>query len=559
MNKQFKNKDAGMFEQKIHPLEKLINEKRMPILFIGSGISRRYLDFCTWDALLEDIASIMGIDRFQLNGIKKMIESEHPDVNIYPLLASNLSERMVDMIGEKTLTRNDFPNMSKKDWELMETIDPFKVTVCSFLKDGKLTTNADRATELESFRKLSSKIPAVITTNYDNFLEKEIFTDFNTLVYPDDYYFSGSEGYGEILKIHGTVDNPDSIVITAKDYEKLQKDSKVVLSRLTYLLCYHPVIFIGYSLRDDEIYNLIYDLVSSLKKTDIEKIRGNIIKVHVSDRLKKSIWKPEIIDSGNKRIEIINLEVPTPEVLFRYIDRFTPVASPIEIKRYKDMISEIVLSTGPTSKRITMINESGISSMTSKDYAVLFGDAGSINSIMKGITGYDISDVLKDVLMDRKGLLDNSKPAFIEWVSQKRICSGDKYIPLFHYYLKYNIDYRALGDDLIHFTDHMIERIESKIDNMSRKCNCDLAHDDIDDFLSSQVRSFPRCEALMYFQSIGKISKEDCRKRLLNLYESGMCLDEKGNMKTDIRCAISHLDLQEYRNKCCAEPRTLSH
>lgn len=436
--------------------------------------------------------------------------------------------------------------MSDEDWKLMEIHDPFKVTVCSILKNGKLTDDTEKLSEIESFKNLSCKIPAVITTNYDNFLESEIFTKFNTLVYPDDYYFSGSEGYGEILKIHGTIENPDSIVLTAEDYERLRKESKVIMSRLTYLLCYHPVIFLGYSLRDEEIHDLIYGLISSLKQTDIDKIRGHLIRVRISEKLEKSIWNPKIVEYDGKTIEVTDLDIPTPEILFRYLNRFTPVASPVEIMKYKDMIRDIVLSTDPSTKRLILINEDRIESMGPKNYAVIFGDMNSINSMMKGLTGYDISDVLRDVLTDHKGLLDSSEIVFRKWATQTRVCSGDKFIPLFHYYLKYDIDYRTLGKEITEFTDHMAERIESKIEAMSRKCSEVRTADEIDDFLSAQVKSFSRCEALMYFQSAGVISREECRNRLLEMYERGGCVDSRGHMKTDIRCAISHLDMKEY-------------
>ena len=283
MSSQRKRKPFNIFEQKIHPLEKILDEKRMPVLFVGAGISNRYAGTCTWTDLLESIATKIGIDRFQLNGIKKSLESEYPGVNIYPHLASKLSSMMMNQISLKQLTRDDFPDMSDDEWAMMEDCDPFKVLICSMLKTNCLTDDKAKLRELDTFRKLSDKVPAVITTNYDNFLETEVFTDFKTLLYPDNYYFSGSDGYGEILKIHGTIDVPNSIIITAEDYSRLNANSKIILSRLTYLMCYHPIIFIGYSLSDEEIHGLIYDLVSSLKQTDIDRIKNRLILVSVSE------------------------------------------------------------------------------------------------------------------------------------------------------------------------------------------------------------------------------------------------------------------------------------
>lgn len=556
MSSQRRRKPFNIFEQKIHPLEKILDEKRMPILFVGAGISNRYAGTCTWTDLLESIAAKIGIDRFQLNGIKKSLESEYPDANIYPHLASKLSSMMIKQIGSKQLTRDDFPDMSDGEWAMMEDCDPFKVLICSMLKANCLTDNKAKLRELESFRKLSDKVPAVITTNYDNFLETEVFTDFKTLLYPDDYYFSGSDGYGEILKIHGTIDIPDSIVITAEDYSRLNANSKIILSRLTYLMCYHPIIFVGYSLSDEEIHGLIYDLVSSLKQTDIDRIKNRLILVSVSESLPKSVWNPKAIEFNNKRIEVMNLTVPTFEVLFNYLDKITPVATPQEIRKYKSMIRNIVLSTDPTSKKIVLINEDSLDDMT--DNAVMFGNADSINSIMKGITGYEISDAVLDVLSNRKGLLGSSKAVFMHWISQNRICNGDKYVPLFYYCLRYNIDYKTLGDNVVKFTDDMVRKIEVKLNNMAERCGGITNRDDIDSFLDSQVKSFSRPEALMYFQHVGLIDREECRERLEKIYNhsklEGMC-----KIKSDLRCAISFLDMDNYLEKGRAEPRTLSH
>lgn len=545
-----------IFDQKIYPLERILAEKRMPVLFIGAGISNRYADVCTWTNLLESIAAKIGIDRFQLNGIKKSLESEHPGTNIYPHLASKLSSMMLDQIGSKQLVHDDFFDMSDDEWKMMEDCDPFKVLICSMLKTNHLTDDESKLRELESFRKLSDKVPAIITTNYDDFLETEVFTDFKTLVYPDDYYFSGSDGYGEILKIHGTIDVPDSIVITAEDYSKLNNNSKIILSRLTYLMCYHPIIFIGYSLSDEEIHGLIYDLVSSLKQTDIDRIKNRLILVSVTESLSKSVWNPKAIEFDGKRIEVMNLEVPTLEVLFNYLDKITPVATPQEIRKYKTMIRNIVLSTDPTSRKIVLINEDSLDEMG--DNAVMFGNADSINSMMKGITGYEILDVVLDVLNNHKGLLDSSKTAFMHWINQNRVCSGDKYVPLFYYYLKFNIDYKSLGENIVEFTDDMICKMYTKLDKMAMKCGDVGDCDDVDLFLDSQVKSFSRPEALMYFQHAGLIDREECRRRLVRIYDQyrseGML-----KMKSDLRCAISFLDVEAYLEKNRAEPRTLSH
>lgn len=40
-------------EQKIEPLDRILRGKRAPVLFVGSGVSSRYIDSLTWDELLK--------------------------------------------------------------------------------------------------------------------------------------------------------------------------------------------------------------------------------------------------------------------------------------------------------------------------------------------------------------------------------------------------------------------------------------------------------------------------------------------------------------------------
>ncbi len=164
---------------------------------------------------------------------------------------------MIDQISSGRLSRSDFPELSDGEWVQMETLDPFKVLVCNLVSRIGITDKPELVAELDMFRKLSRKIPAVITTNYDGFLEHEVFTEYSVLVFPDDYYFSDSDGYGDILKIHGTVERPDTIVITSEDYDNLKSNSKIIMSRITSMMCNNPIMFIGYSMSDDEINEII--------------------------------------------------------------------------------------------------------------------------------------------------------------------------------------------------------------------------------------------------------------------------------------------------------------
>ena len=543
-----RRKDENPLEQRIVPLDKLLKERRVPVLFIGAGITRRYCNTVGWNELLEYIAAKSGIDRFQLNGMRKKIESDNPEYDVNPALATELRRTMIDIISSGRIGRSDFPELSDDEWKNMETLDPFKVLVCNRVSHIELTDDSKLVTELNMFRKLSRKIPAVITTNYDRFLEQEVFTDYSVLVFPDDYYFSDSDGYGDILKIHGTAERPDTIVITTEDYDGLKSDSKIVMSRITSLMCNNPIIFIGYSMSDSEINGIITDIVTSLRQTDLDRIRNHMVRVDVDSNLTKTVWNPYLVEHDGKRVEIMNMTVPSLDVLYNYLDKFSPTATPSEIKKYRSMIREIVLTADPQSRRLVFINEKEIERAGPGELAVMFATETSLKSLMKGIIGYDISDVLMDVLYDRPGMLE-SKTAFLTWASDSRICTGNKYIPVFHYIMKFGISLDDLPENVSVFINTMIAHLDNKVEQMRVQCSTVTSLEDIDRFLSGKPRSFHRCEALMYFYSVGIINRDSYRSKLQSAY-SDIVRDngEHARIPPELRAAITYIDYNTFKN-----------
>ena len=59
-----------------------------------------------------------------------------------------------------------------------------------------------------------------------------------------------------------------------------------------------------------------------------------------------------------------------------------------------------------------------------------------------------------------------SKTAFLTWVSDRRICCGNKYIPIIHYMLKFGIRTDDLPPNVCAFVDMMTDNMDRKISGM---------------------------------------------------------------------------------------------
>ena len=98
-------------------------------------------------------------------------------------------------------------------------------------------------------------ISEVVTTNWDTYFER--FAACRPITVPRDYHFWNLPGR-KVFKIHGSITNPSSLVATKDDYAKCLVDLEkgVVGATLKHLLATKTVVFIGYSLNDEDFLQI---------------------------------------------------------------------------------------------------------------------------------------------------------------------------------------------------------------------------------------------------------------------------------------------------------------
>lgn len=110
--------------------------------------------------------------------------------------------------------------------------------------------------EIALFR--STNPHAIITTNYDDLIEN-IFDGYEPVV-GDRVIKYNLNLVGEVFKIHGSVEEPDSIVINSKDYNQYRIRKKYISAKLLTYLTEHPVFIFGYGFGDPNVTEIIEDV-----------------------------------------------------------------------------------------------------------------------------------------------------------------------------------------------------------------------------------------------------------------------------------------------------------
>lgn len=263
----------------------------LPVLFVGSGFSRRYLGTPDWESLVAYAASLTP---YPVDYYSSQLPADTPKEQRLPRISSLIASRFHQSWWESP----EYSDLRKEyEGQVPDAGDPLKVLVSRHI--SSMAPIEDK-TLLEEREKLSqAKVHAVITTNYDTLLE-QCFGGFQVYVGQQDVLFASPQYVGEIYKIHGSVNNPRSLVFTGDDYDVYRKRNPYLIAKMMTLFVEHPVVFFGYSLRDPHILELLSNLVSCLAQDQLETLNKRLIFVgRVSEDRPKGLTSSTITVPGH--------------------------------------------------------------------------------------------------------------------------------------------------------------------------------------------------------------------------------------------------------------------
>lgn len=400
-------------------LQKLINSKRMPALFIGSGISRRYLEnYPQWDELLNLLRKQIGITEIAYSAKKNKIKISDPSIT-----ESELNQSLADYLRDTFLNKIETNKIDVFSLFTEEEInncingtDYFKMLIAKNISTYKI--KEDMKNELDLFRSISSKISTVFTTNYDLFLQQEVFNSFKVYEEQNKYYFRESTGYGELYKIHGCVTKPNHMIICKNDYKNFNDNLKIVSSKLLNTLLDFPLIFMGYSLEDENIKQILSDFINSFDYEIIQDVKKYIILVEYTKGQDKLIQGEKQFTSINgKSIIVTTIKTDNYSAIYNYINEITPSASAYELRKYSAMVAQIIQKASKGEKTIYATD---IKDVENNAMAIYIGTQDTVKNFTKSTIIYTNNEILKKALFNEKIDFDSFAQ---NWFESKSISS----------------------------------------------------------------------------------------------------------------------------------------
>lgn len=392
--------------------------RNYPILFVGTGISLRYLrNSYTWDGLLDKILyEVLG----ERNTYKDLKYDCRKDGKVdYPALATKVEKIFDDYLKTHKPAKfsevNDFfyKGIEEEKWP-----SRFKIYISLLTK--KLDWREDMDDEFRAIKRARKNIGSVITTNYDSVVES--LFEFSPLVGNDILL---SNPFGSVYKIHGCSSNPEEIIINSDDYERFDTKYELIRAQMISLFVHNPIIFIGYSITDDNIRSIlktVFDYVD-LNSYEGRKIQRNFLLVEYekgSDLVNVTDYD---IDLGGTNIRINKLQTDNFITLFNAIASLSLPISTMDIRRVQSIVKDIYKGTDKDGNSIKVHVEHNIDNQSNNNTVLAIGSINDVRYTHKKTADF-ISDYFRILVEDDK--------SYIEVIEQVHI-GAQEWFPAFQF------------------------------------------------------------------------------------------------------------------------------
>lgn len=329
-----------------------------PFIFAGSGLTRRYYNLPDWEGLLKHFAELISTDRFIYQSyLNRANQSSHPE-GILPKVASLIEADF----NQKWFEADSCVRSGSE--EVLTAVEnggsPFKAEVAEYLRKKSVIVE-NYISEIAKLKNISKKnIAGVITTNYDMFFE-QTFPDYKVFVGQDELVFSSIQEIAEIYKIHGSISQPQSLVLSEEDYAQFNRKGKYLAAKLMTIFMEYPIIFIGYSLSDTNIQNILADIMDCLPATHIPILQKRFVFVEYIPDSSASV-SSHSMSIGGRILQMTKISLSDFGILYDALSA-KKAALPVKIlRRFKEDLYSFAITNQPgTTLRVAALDDARIS------------------------------------------------------------------------------------------------------------------------------------------------------------------------------------------------------
>jgi len=304
----------------------------------------------------------------------------------------------------------------------------------------------------------------------------------------------------------------------------------------------HPIVFIGYSLNDTNIENILKSIVKCLSAENLDKIKERlmfVVRAKEGDTEEVSTYSKSF--EGGKSIDMTRIRLKSYEPLYQALLENQAKYNAPMLRRLKQDIYELVLTNKPTGKIRTL----NLEDERLEDVEVVIGVGIPADFGQKGYAGITAAELYSDVIFN-DGEFDVEK---IVTLSLPTLLPLNSILPINKYLAEYSGEVPDKVQSAIktNFDDLLASSIKKNREGSSYR----------NETISSLRRKFSSEKCLQVLQylkeeNINPLELQNLVSDVLTSNPSALSTSdkEKQNLKSDIKRAIRIYDwLQYYKNK----------
>jgi hypothetical protein len=495
-------------------LDILIKKNEFPVIFIGSGISKRYLiGYPSWEELLEDLWNKTKDTNFfgHLNKIRDkykqdgVIDDGELDFLVNTLVATEVELKVNEKFYDESM---EIKGLTQKE-AYKNSISPSKKLLAN--KFSKYQVRESYKNELVEFKNMLIKAQIILTTNYDTFIEDEYnsLSKYGVKKYIGQQgFFKQTVGYAELYKIHGCATEPSSLIINGEDYGRFDKDSVLISAKIISMLLHSPIIFLGYSLTDRNVRKIIKDFTGSLSEEEKVELEKRLIVVQWEAGMKE-IEEEVVIDKDlGCRLTVIKtnnfLEV------YKKLATINQGVAPSEVRRYQHVIKQLIVERGKAGELKSMlVSPSELDDIErvvgNKNIVVAIGDSTIIFNMP------NIVDYIYEYISEKS---EQNLDTMLRFIASQQ---GNSILPILKYVSEENI-----------IKSNLHEKVKAKLrDRLKKQANltvqigaiyCKAEYNSIEEITFESLTKYKEYSLIAYnfdkigFQKIKKYILEEIKK-----------------------------------------------
>ena len=488
------------------------NYTNHPVLFVGTGISLRYLENSySWDALLKKVCVDLTGNSDKYYDIKarhqhgKRCDYSEVALEIEILFNDSISE---DRDGQFKDINDEFYRLMEKD----QNVSRFKIYISKLLLDTNL--KEDKREEIKCLLKVKKNIGSIITTNYDEFLDK--LFDFEVLIGNDILL---SNPYGSMYKIHGCINSPENIIITNADYELFDVKYELLRAQLLSIFMNNPIVFLGYNVGDENIIKLLETIFSYVEANtpEAEKIRANFLLVeYEGGSTNLEVTDHDIRLSNNQLIRINKIKTDDFISIYENLANLQIKISAMDIRKVQNIVKDIYKNGDIKVEIVEDPND-----LQNKDKVLAIGSSSSITYTYKE-PKYFIEDYFK--------IIEEEDTSMIKIMNYFKV-QKNQYYP-YHGFSK-------ICEGLLNIQDSKSNQIKMLNDYYNTiKPKYRKAYDNIDDIIGDKTIAISYVSDVIYYSMYNNATTTQDLKQYL------ISIDDKKS--SNYRKLLSLYDYKEY-------------